>query len=371
MKLLHITNDFAGSKVYVNLVNAINDKGVEQVVYTAMRRSNSDEVNNNLPVDAVNVIYRPILTNYTRVDFFAKHRRILKDLNKNISLSGIDAIHAHTWYSDGAVALSLYKKYGISYAVSIRNTDINTFYPYFIHLRRWGREILRNAKAIVFISKAHEVRFREIFADSTDLDDFMSKSVVIPNGVNSYWLKHFVPQQHNSNPINLIYVGKFDPGKNVPRLMEAVIKLNDKGIDYHLDIVGGTGSDTAKIEKLIETYPDYFTFHGVIRDKDVLSGLYRKCNAFVMPSLHETFGLVYVEALTQGLPILWTKGEGVDGFLDNNYGESCDPRSVSSIVEGIANLKKNYDNYIIDKDFIFNNFDWDKIADKYLQLYSK
>lgn len=50
-----------------------------------------------------------------------------------------------------------------------------------------------------------------------------------------------------------------------------------------------------------------------------------------MPSYHETFGLVYIEALTQHLAIVYTKGQGVDGMLDSSVGEAVKASSKANI----------------------------------------
>lgn len=64
------------------------------------------------------------------------------------------------------------------------------------------------------------------------------------------------------------------------------------------------------------------TFHGRIRDENILEEYYSKADIFAMPSSYETFGLGYVEAMLQDLPILYTHNEGIDGFYDEIDRES-------------------------------------------------
>ena len=54
-----------------------------------------------------------------------------------------------------------------------------------------------------------------------------------------------------------------------------------------------------------------------MENKSELLGIYRSSSIFIMPSTGETFGLVYIEALSQSLPVIYTKGDGVYGFLEN------------------------------------------------------
>ena len=87
-----------------------------------------------------------------------------------------------------------------------------------------------------------------------------------------------------------------------------------------------------------------------------------------MISKGETFGLVYVEALSQGLPILYTKNQGIDGTFKNHIGEAAYPDSLDSIVEKLEKLLNDYEHYEIDK-INFSQFNWEKIANSYFALY--
>ena len=78
-----------------------------------------------------------------------------------------------------------------------------------------------------------------------------------------------------------------------------------------------------------------------------------------MVSHGETFGLVYIEALSQGLPIIYTKGQGVDGFFDDmNVGEKADSKSIDSIYNAMKKMIEDYPSYenIGDK---INQFTWE------------
>jgi glycosyltransferase involved in cell wall biosynthesis len=64
-----------------------------------------------------------------------------------------------------------------------------------------------------------------------------------------------------------------------------------------------------------------------------------KYAGFVLPSSPETYGMVYVEALLAGVPILWSRNQGVDGFFDGlEVGYRCDPQSVDDVAAGMKCL---------------------------------
>ena len=97
----------------------------------------------------------------------------------------------------------------------------------------------------------------------------------------------------------------------------------------------------------------------------------RQHSVFAVPSLHETFGLVYLEALSQNVPVLFTKKQGVDKMFDdenNPVGISVDAKSIDSIADALKLLlieNKKFSNKQVD----FNRFNWDNIAKTYLDDY--
>lgn len=90
-----------------------------------------------------------------------------------------------------------------------------------------------------------------------------------------------------------------------------------------------------------------------------------------MPSKVETFGLVYIEALTQGLPILYSQGEGIDGSIPESCGVRCNPNVYGSIVVGMRQLMADYSRFRINQEELLECFDWNKIAERYVnEVYS-
>ena len=68
--------------------------------------------------------------------------------------------------------------------------------------------------------------------------------------------------------------------------------------------MGGGGTEAQKVLANVERDPDLYKYYGKIYDKDELIKIFQSCDVFAMPSRHETFGLVYVEAMLQGLPVI-------------------------------------------------------------------
>ncbi|HLR37631.1 MAG TPA: glycosyltransferase family 4 protein, partial [Chitinophagaceae bacterium] len=138
-----------------------------------------------------------------------------------------------------------------------------------------------------------------------------------------------------------------------------------------LDLVGGGGQDEKEITSYVNRYPEIFTYHGKIYDKDKLMKIMRSCDIFAMPSRNETFGLVYVESMLQGLPILYTAGEGIDGYYTETIGEKVSKvAEAEEIATGLKKMIKDLGTYHIPTNKLLENHDWSSIAKKYLKIYN-
>ena len=105
-------------------------------------------------------------------------------------------------------------------------------------------------------------------------------------------------------------------------------------------------------------------------EKENLITVYRKADIFIMPSLTESFGLSYVEAMTQGLPVIYTRNQGFDGqFAEGMVGFHVNPKDIEDIYSKILMILLNYaeisNNCLVESD----KYNWDVIADKYIDIY--
>lgn len=369
MHCLHITNDYSGSTVYSNLIRELDLIGVKQTIYNPVRDKGRVGVNSvDLRVNNSEIIYRPILNIYSRLHYKYKVKTILKDVLKLIDCSKVDIIHAHTWYSDGGVAYELFKTHNIPYIVTVRNTDIMVFLKYLIHVRSYGLEILKNAKQIIFITP---VLLNKLFLSKTlqrNLD-LKNKSTIIPNGVDKFWIENTVERKAEaSSPLKLIFIGRFTNNKNLDNVISAVKIANDNGHSCHLSIVGWGNNLEAKIAASTKK-KSYYTLFGKLSDKAKIAKLLRESDIFIMPSKNETFGLVYIEALSQGIPIIYSKDDGIDGLHRTNIGEAINGDNIQEIVDAIITIAKNYQSYNFSPAKIANFHSWTRIASQYLQLY--
>ncbi|CAH0304146.1 GDP-mannose-dependent alpha-mannosyltransferase [Massilia sp. Bi118] len=121
----------------------------------------------------------------------------------------------------------------------------------------------------------------------------------------------------------LVYAGRFTPEKKLHVLVEAVRKL---GARYHLVLVGGGG---------VLPLADNMTIIPFKRDQRQLARLLASCDMLVHPGDCETFGLIVLEAMACGLPIVGTRRGGVAELVDRETGILAEPDKVDSLAGAI------------------------------------
>ncbi|EIJ39483.1 glycosyltransferase [Galbibacter orientalis DSM 19592] len=132
------------------------------------------------------------------------------------------------------------------------------------------------------------------------------------------------------NSSKLLYVGTIEKRKGLHLLIESI---KDIKVPYKLNIIGKYDSNDSyylSLKKMIEDYKlsDKIIFHGRVSDEK-LDSFYKSSSVFVFPSLHEGYGMVIVEAMQYGLPVVafnnsampYLIENGVNGYLVNNKEE--------------------------------------------------
>ena len=128
-------------------------------------------------------------------------------------------------------------------------------------------------------------------------------------------------------------LGRFVKKKGFDNLIKAVISLRDKGTQVSLHIAG-SGPEKASLLKIINEskYTDEIRLHEWIDD---VSGFLSNADLFVLPSIDEPFGLVVLDAMSTGVPILSTKTEGPLEILSTETGYFLDAPNQFEIAKKI------------------------------------
>lgn len=380
--VLHITNDFGGTEVYRNLYQHLDELGIRQTVFVPLnsrvryRKGNHDFI---FKTDGSKIIYSINLKWYHRYLYNLKISRVVRDVVEMVNLDEISLIHASTVCMTGAVAFEISNQVKKKFIVTVRNTDINTYFKKMKWKRGYFNTILENASFVLFISKQYKLDCFQKHFNKSVVQNIEMKNKVIPNGIDSYFLKNKpILQKTLNTPIELVFAGGYRNNKNLLRLIEAVDLLQSNKFNVRLKAIGRSLPNRSVNKRYLQSLEcaaknkDYIQLIEY-QDKEGLCKFFSNANIFVMPSIHETFGLSYAEALSQGLPIIYTRGQGFDGFFkEGEVGFAVDALNVHDIAKGIEFAITNYSNLaqnVVNLD-ISKYFDWKDIAVKYQNLYN-
>lgn len=374
MNILYLSEDYMASKVHHELVSRLAKFGHKITVYSVVRLIDieSDIRETYGPVDYRVCTYslKPSLEIPYRFFWGIKKRLKYSNLIKQLNPKEVEFVHAATLFSEGLIAYHLFKKYNIPYSVAVRGTDIELYLSKMPHLWIIGKRILENASRIVFISPIIREKFRSKKPIVKLYSLIRHKCVIIPNGIEDFWIKNRQTRPFTNNARNILYIGRFDDNKNVERLVKATLELSKTFPDLKLNFVGGGGVCHKDIITYCNKYPQTLTYLGKIYDKEQLLKIIRDNQIFAMVSHSETFGLVYLEALSQGLPILYTAGQGIDTSVPDYVGEKAISTDQDNITENLNRLIENYHSYRQLGDGIMD-FSWDNVAEKYAQIFNQ
>lgn len=327
--------------------------------------SNYKDVNR---MDEENVFQDRCFNSFDRLLFFKKQKRIINAIERQVEENKPDLLHAHFLFTNGYACMRIGHKHKIPYIVAVRNTDLNVFFKHMFFLRNTGIEVLLNAEKIVFISSSYKNSILSKYIPQKYKDEINEKSIVIPNGIDKFWLINATLKNNIDKEIHLLTVGSINRNKNQLTVVKAAELLISKGYKVRYTVIGKVEDKVIHKELMKRNFVVYIEN----QPKEKLINYYRKSNIFVMPSKTETFGLVYAEAMSQGLPVIYTRGQGFDNqFDEGEVGYSVNFSSIEEIacrtIDIIHNYKEMSKNCLekVDK------FNWDKITNKYIELYKE
>ena len=305
-----------------------------------------------------------------RFFFFEKERKVRNAFDNFYKDKKFDLIHAHTLFTSGYIAYKLYLEKRIPYIVAVRGSDVNVFFKKRIHLRNIGIKILSNASKIIFLSNTHKNEVLNKYVPNNIRTIIERKTIVIPNGINDFWHVNKTMKTRICNPenIGLIYYGDINANKNLETTVDAMKILEKMGYKVSFKVIGAIKDSKRKRllkkAKGIEYYP--------FSPKEVIIKHLRQADIFVMPSFSETFGLSYVEAMSQGIPVIYSRGQGFDKYFEDGIvGYGVNPADACEIAKKILMILNRYD--IISKSCLEKSsfFKWSNIAAMYQKIYDE
>lgn len=170
------------------------------------------------------------------------------------------------------------------------------------------------------------------------------KIVVIPLGIDLAFWESLQKETHrfSKNNIEFLCVARQYPRKGIPDLLKAFQKVAHAQRSVHLTVVGGGPqlkqnrllADQLKISSKV-------AFTGDLANQRQLAEYYRKADIFCLPSFHETFGLVFLEAMFFSLPIVAYASTAVPEVVGEQCGFLCPPGDIDCLSQKLITLAQN------------------------------
>lgn len=262
-----------------------------------------------------------------------------KALENLVKREDIDIIHGHYLFPAGAAAVEVGKKYNIKTYLTAHGSDMFELYKKKSFMRNPIKKILVNADKVFVVSKALK-------------DEVLATGVKgIENKISLYWNsvdidkfketdeKEFKKSLNLDDKPIVMFVGNLIKRKNVETLLEAKKYTTE---DYALIIVGdGPLSDSLK-EKVKNDGIRDVIFTGSRND---VEKIIPSADILVLPSYSESFGLVLIEALACGVPVIGSNVGGIKEIITEDVGLLINPKDELTIADGIDKLLSDKELY--------------------------
>lgn len=371
MEILHINANYLVSELHQTMIDTLEKLGINGDVFVPTVEGNLERVPFHLN-DNVKLV--PCTKKIDRFFYYIKQHKVFKKLESNFDIGKYDCIHAYTLFSDGTSAWKAWKKYNIPYVVAVRNTDINRFLKFKPYLKKRAEIIMENASAIFFLSGPYIEQMKGIVNEEA-WDKIKDKTHLITNGINQMWLDnraverdiHGNLERFQKREVRLLYIGKIDDNRNTSLTLQACELLIDQGWNVEYTVVGRVKrEDEFQLLKSKD-----FVKYSDAKPMQELINIYRANDVFVMPSHTETFGLVYAEAMSQGLPVIYTRGQGFDGqFEDGKVGYAVSDTDPKELASRILSCIENYETISRFNVEQVDRYDWNRICKRYVTIYN-
>ncbi len=308
------------------------------------------------------------LTVYKKSGFYLPNRneQLLKiwahqyylHYKKNHDQKKYDLIHCHDHY--GAYAgWYINQKMDIPYVVTIHNSSIQS-----MTLVDWKKsylpKVLKNASHVIAVGH----KLGEILEEN-----FTSQKVeILPNVVNT---NVFKPNEYKkkTSPFKFLFIGDLDENKGVMRMLESFMKMKSK--DTQLHIIGRGPLRREAVNFIDENgLAERVLLQDQLPNAD-LPDVYNSAHVYVSLSKEETFGITILEAMSCGLPVIYTRSGGPEHIIIEHgciETTKTDTAQISKSLDKIISDYPQIDRSLI-RQHVLDNYSSKSIINKLLLIY--
>lgn len=284
-----------------------------------------------------------------------------------------DLIHAHTAYPDGFAAVLVARAMGCPVVITLHGGDVTVHFKHPL-VRRLGLWALAHASWVIAVSDALRCQV---------IDEYGAKAeqiTVIPNGVDVDRFKP-MPKREASHRLGLehdihriLYVGGMERSKGIDYLLKAANMLA-KALDRPVQTVFvGDGGHNREAKLLASQLgiSDSTTFAGRRPNEEIPLWM-NACDVLVLPSLSEGFGVVLIEAMACGKPVVATECGGPQEIVTPGTGllvPPADEVALSRALYDVLSGDRGFDPQRI-RHYTVERYSYEKVALGVLQTYQR
>lgn len=281
-----------------------------------------------------------------------------------------DVVHYFFGLPTGIISLMPFVYSKVPSVVSLRGSDV-PYYDIFnrkVHclglvLRPLSKLVWKRARHVVALSRGlREIALRTSPHQVID---------VIPNGIETEIFKP-LPTRKNGQGLKLITVSRLINRKGIDHVLKALAELEDDSIEL---LIVGLGPFEVELKRLTQQLGlgERVQFYGYC-PRDQLTMLYNKADVFILPSLAESFGLVFAEAMACGLPVIGGRTSGVPELVVSENGILVEPGNIDEIKVAIEKMrdsrKVREEMGVVNRGKVVSQYSWTRIAMAYHKIYN-
>ena len=237
----------------------------------------------------------------------------------------------------------------------------------------WRR--IRFAEALHKANLITTVSYNELYIAKKRLSTLKDKAIVIPNGVNIGEIINSVSEPDKlKGQFNLLFPGGTKYVKGGDLLLEALVKVRERAVGVHLYFAGDVPINHSLRKQVAKAgLSDDVTFTGFLPINEYRQ-LLNSIDLLIAPSREESFGIVFLEAMALGKPVIGSITSGIPEVVTNGRNGILVTLEPGEIAEAILYLR---DNEKLRQQISENNledvtkFDWSNIIDRYIEVYAQ
>ena len=326
-----------------------------------------DNIEEGVRVIRVKFRNLPFLTHFQYfISIFKAFKKVKKGLGR------IDVINAHVYYPAGLSALILGRIYKIPVVITEHGEIID---KYMRSRFKYFKDILRTMIAKFVFKRALIITVSDSLREHIESFGVETNYAVVPNVINTDFFKPIEVgrgRRAGRKKKKMIFIGGLTPRKGIPYLLEALKIVRDRGRNDFIMHIVGDGPYRKRYEEMAKNMniDNKVIFHGKVTDEEKLR-LLQEVDFMVLPSLYESFGVVLLEAMACGKPVITTLSGGQKEFVNENTGILVPPKDANALADAIEYMLDHCHEYSPQKlhEYVRENFSYEAVGKQLHELY--